>query len=123
MKYIFTESQVKKIIDNQLNEQQTSVGSPVTSSISRMVSGKKFYSGMTNGLRRQNFTVVLVNSGKPTISIERKGIQLLTKGMKILNTNLLTFKPGDEIQAVSDSNSHVIIYAKNGLLMFDGMGA
>ena len=123
MKYIFTESQVKKIIDNQLNEQQTSVGSSVTSSISHMVSGKKFYSGMTNGLRRQNFTVVLVNSGKPTISIEKKGIQLLTKGMKILNTNLLTFKPGDEIQAVSDSNSHVIIYAKNGLLMFDGMGA
>ena len=120
MKYVFTENQVKKIIDTQINEQQMNVGSSITSSTSHLVSDKSFYQGMTNDLRKQTFTVTLVVSGKP---IKTKTNQLLTKDMVIRPDDLLTFKPGDQIEVVSRSGSHVRIYGQNGRLMFGGMGA
>ena len=116
-KYIFTESQVKKIIDSQLSEQQSSLGSSVTSSISQLVSDREFYNGLVTKLRGQSCTVLTVK-GKPT-----KGSELLTPKMNILPKDSLTFKTGDEILIKTPSNAQATIYTQNGKLMASVMGA
>ena len=120
MKYIFTESQIKKIIDNQLNEQQmqSAVGGALTSSISQVVSDRSFYDGLVKQLRGQTCTVVAPVKGKPT-----KGSELITQNMTILPGDKLTFKSGDEIMIKSPNVKGATIYAQNGKLIASVMGA
>jgi hypothetical protein len=118
MKYIFTESQIKKIIDNQLNEQQSSMGGSLTTSISQAVSDRSFYDGLVTKLRNQTCTVVGPVKGKPA-----KGGVLITQNMTILPKDSLTFKPGDEIMIQSPSIKQATVYAQNGKLMVSVAGA
>jgi hydroxymethylpyrimidine pyrophosphatase-like HAD family hydrolase len=122
-KYIFTESQIKKIIDNQLNEELStsnvvaSSNGAVTSSISQVISDDPFYKQMVRNLRNESCTIFLV-TGRPT-----KGNVLLTKNMTIQPTDMLTFRNGDSILVKSASVNQATISAENGKLVASIQGA
>ena len=113
-KYIFTESQIKKIIDSQLNEQHTKnpVGGGVTSSISQFIISNSLYANnkqLINKLRSLTYTVLTVD-GKPT-----KGNMLITKGMVIKPNDLITLKPnsGNPRSLVYDGDRLLLASTKN----------
>ena len=140
-KYIFTESQIKKIIDNQLNEDFTTsaVGGNggVTSSISHFVLDNQAFSkdkGLLNKLRSLTY-VVLTVEGAPTIRKNNKLLKI-TKGMRIAPNDVITLKPssgnpqslvydGDRVLLMSATNSSTQIYinAENGKLVGGLQGA
>ena len=134
-KYIFTENQIKKIIDNQLNEDFTnpSVGGGVTSSISRLILDNPSYANnkqLLNKLRSLTYVVLTVD-GKPM-----KGNKLITKNMEIAPNESITLKPssgnprslvydGDRLLLASKNNSEIQVNlnVENGKLYGSLQGA
>jgi hypothetical protein len=114
-KYIFTESQIKKILDNQINEQDNSIGG-VKTSVSRLVSSRTFYdSKLLNNL---TYKVLSIDHGTPMINNK-----LITIGTTIHPMDVLTFKQGEEIK-VSNMNPkggfhYVSLYMNKGQLTAD----
>jgi hypothetical protein len=111
-KYIFTESQIKTIIDNQINEQvNPSMGSSVTLTLSGAISDRSFYDGVVKKLRTQTCTVLTVK-GKPS-----KGKMLITPNMMILPHDAIRFNVGDEILIAGTTGSQATLYVQNGKLI------
>ena len=114
-KYIFTESQIKKILDNQLNEQHTPMDG-VRTSIRNLKSSRSFYdSKLLNNL---TYKVISITHGKPQINSKP-----IVIGTTIRPNDILTFNQGDEI-VVSNVNPkggfhYVSLYMNQKQLMAD----
>ena len=87
-KYIFTESQLKKILDNQINEQQQP-NQVIKSSVSKMTSYRSFYN--QSGLNTFTYRVNNVK-GKPMMNANPISIHSV-----ITPHDTLTVHLGDEI--------------------------
>ena len=101
MKYIFTENQVKKIIDNQLNEDAISgmvkstgmntpsVGGLIKSSIRKSKSGNMY---ATSEAKQKTYLVTDVK-GSP----KSNGVVIIKNKTKLNPDDILEFSPNDEV--------------------------